>query len=155
MRRDPETGMVQAIPANLDPHTVLQLYLQAPTTSAVARHLGVRRSSLLRWLKDTCPDEWKAVQTVLAHIKKEDGDAGLYDARNSLELSRAREVLRSGQFDLERLDPANWAQKQEIIGNVQPVINIAVMSYPQAADSCLPKKEADLAQVIDSKVNTI
>lgn len=137
IRRSAETGMLEAIPADLDVHAVLQRYLNAPTASMVARELGVRRSSLTHWLRKTVPAEWRAVQLVRAEMRKEDGDDGIYGSRTAFELARARELLRSGQFDLERLDPANWGQKQEITTNLQPVINIAVVV--QRTDSPLPE----------------
>ena len=150
LRRNPETDRVQAIPPNLDPHHVLQLYLDANTTASVARELGVRRSSLLAWIKDKCPEQWRAVQLVRAHIKREDGDSGLYDSTNSLELSRAREVLRSGQWDLERLDPSNYGVKQEVAHTFSgPVIEIHVVAAVQTPIQ--PSVSTDeQSQLIDS-----
>jgi hypothetical protein len=113
-RRDPETGMMQAIPADLDPKYVLDLYLQHPTTSGIAAQLGVRRSSLTLWLRERCPEDWRNVQIARALIRKEDADEGLETSKSHLQLARAREMLRSGQWDLERLDSANYGQKQEV-----------------------------------------
>ena len=117
LRRDPETGAVQAIPQDLDPQYVLDLYLQAPTTSTVARTLGLRRSSLTLWLRERCPEDWKNVQIARALIRKEDADEDLSDPErtpDALSLARAREMLKSGQWDLERLDSSNYGPKQEI-----------------------------------------
>lgn len=131
VRRD-ESGQVEAIPANLDPKEVLDLYLQYPTTSGIAAKLGLRRSSLTLWLRKTCPEDWRNVQLAKAHMRKEDGDEGIETASDALALARAREMLKSGQWDLERLDPKNYGQKQEVTHNLQPVLNI-VAPMPQVA----------------------
>ena len=124
-RRDEITGKLQAVPPDLDPHQVLQLYLDADTSSRVADHLGIRRSTLTRWLRDTIPDEWRAAQIVRAHMRKEDGDEGIYGARDALDLARARELLRSGQWELERLDSENYGQKQEVRMEVEHRIKLS------------------------------
>lgn len=129
-RRAPD-GTLESIPAGLDPQEVLKRYLNAPTSSWVARELGVKRSSLTKWLRDTVPNEWKAVQVIRAQIMKEDGQDGLMASRNVMDLARAREVLRAAQWDLERLDSANYAQKQEHMVTVQPVLNITLAALPQ------------------------
>ena len=109
-----ENGEAQAIPPDLDPKTVLDLYLCADTTSQVARQLGVRRSSLTLWLRERCPEEWKNIQIARALIRKEDADVGLERAPDALSLARAREMLRSGQWDLERLDAPTFGEKHDL-----------------------------------------
>lgn len=130
-RRNPETGLAESIPPDLDPKMVLDLYLQYPTTSGIAQKLGLRRSSLTLWLRKTCPEDWKNVQIAKALMRKEDADEGLETADNALNLARAREMLKSGQWDLERLDSKNYGQKQEVTHTVVPVLNIAVVGAPQ------------------------
>lgn len=113
-RRNSETGIAAGMPPDANADAILQRYLFADTSSQVARELGVRRSTLSQWLRDTCPEKWHAVQVIRADLRKEDGDSGIYGARDALDLARARELLRSAQWDLERLDPKNYAQKQEL-----------------------------------------
>lgn len=125
-RRNPE-GIAEAIPAGLNVDAVLQRYLSAPTSSTIARELGVRRSTLTKWLRDTAPEKWKAVQVIRADLRKEDGDEGIYGARDALELARARELLKSAQWDLERLDSANYSEKVEHASQIQPVLVIQVV----------------------------
>jgi transposase len=132
-RVNSQTGLAEAIPPGLDPKYVLDLYLQNPTTSGIAQKLGVRRSTLTLWLRKTCPEDWKNVQICKALMRKEDADEGLETAADALELARAREMLRSGQWDLERLDAANYGQKQEVTHqNAQPVLVITVAGQPPA-----------------------
>src|SRR3990167_9921019 len=138
-RRNPETGVAQSIPDTLDPKYVLDLYLQHPTTSGIAQQLGVRRSTLTLWLRERCPTDWKNVQIARALIRKEDGDAGIEGADDALSLARAREMLRSGQWDLERLDSANYGQKQELSVDV---------NYHVTIESALVNSAASLAESI-------
>ena len=119
-----EAGTAEAIPPDLDPKFVLDLYLQHPTTSGIAQQLGVRRSSLTLWLRKRCPEDWKNVQIAKALMRKEDADYGLETAGDALTLARAREMLRSGQWDLERLDSHTWGPKQELTVTVQPILTI-------------------------------
>lgn len=109
MRRN-EEGQVEAIPPTLDPDQVLEQYLNAQTTSHIAKALGIKRKSLVRWLREVRPDKWKQVQIIRALIRKEDADEGAEGARDALSLARARDMLRSAQFDLERLDHASYGQ---------------------------------------------
>ncbi len=102
------------IPADLNPQEVLERYLTESTTSQIAAQYGVSRKTLVRWLKDKAPDQWKQVQIIRALCRKEDADEGIENACDALSLARAREMLRSGQWDLERLDSHNYGQKQEV-----------------------------------------
>lgn len=110
---------MQAIPPNLAPQEVLDRYLTEQTTSQIAASYGVARKSMVAWLRETCPEEWKNVQVIRALLKKEDADEALEAAADALSLARARELLRSGQWDLERLDSRNYGQKQEVTMTVQ------------------------------------
>ena len=83
--------------------------------------------------------------------------------RDGLELARARELLRSSQWELERLFSRLFGQKQEV--NVSGSITIGhaladisqrrLQSYPQADTPALPNNEADITQVIDNKEDAI
>jgi hypothetical protein len=113
-RRNTETNAVEGIPEGLNPKEVLELYLTAETTSQIAQKFGVKRKTLVGWLRKVAPAEWKQVQVVRAEARKEDGNDGLEVADDALSLARAREMIKSAQWDLERLDSANYGQKQEI-----------------------------------------
>ena len=113
-RTDPETGRVEGIPADLDPDAVLALYLTEKTTSKIAEKFGVRRKTLVGWIRQQRPEQWKQAQIVRALVRKEDSEDGLDGAGDALSLARAREVLRGAQWDLERLDSPTFGPKQEI-----------------------------------------
>lgn len=150
LRRN-EEGLTESIPPDLDADYVLKLYLTSPTTAKIADKLGIRRSSLTAWLRTTQPEKWRAVQTIRAHTRKEDGDEGLYQSRNALELARAREVLRSAQWDLERLDD-DYRPKQEVTHHASgPLIQINVAPITQVAPQQSVESAVSLPQQIVSK----
>ena len=112
-RRDPETGQVQAIPPGLDPKEVLNRYLTEQTTSQIAQSYGVTRKSLVAWLREVAPLQWKSVQLIKAHDRKELGNEEIEGAEDALSLARAREMLKSAQWELQSLDP-DYQPKQTI-----------------------------------------
>ena len=107
-------GQSWTIPTKLDPDQILLDYLIAGKTSGIALQYGLRRGALTRWLQSVRPREWKEIQIIRALCTKEDGEEAIYDAATALQLARARELVRSAQWNLERLDPANYAPKQEV-----------------------------------------
>ena len=108
------TQLSPIIPANLDPNEVLQRYLAERHTSGIAESYGVTRRNLVRWLREVAPEQWKQVQIVRAITFHEDGQEGLESAEDALALARAREIVKSGQWTLERLDSENYGPKQEV-----------------------------------------
>lgn len=104
LRRNPETGKVQAIPEDLDHKEVLARYLSEDTTSQIAQSFGVTRKSLVAWLRQVAPKEWKQVQVIRAHDRKEQGNEEIEGAEDALSLARAREIVRSAQWELAALD---------------------------------------------------
>lgn len=114
----PKDHKVGIIPPDLNPDTVLERYLTESTTSQIAQEYGVSRKTLVRWLVEQRPAQWKQIQIIRALCRKEDGDEGIETACDALSLARAREQLRSGQFDLERLDAPTWGQQVRTDVNV-------------------------------------
>jgi transposase len=112
------------IPAGLNPDEVLQEYLAAHKTSQIAKQYGLSRKALVRWLRQERPKEWKQVQIIRALTKKEDADEGIQDANDALSLARARELLKSGQWDLERLDD-EYSVKQEVALTVDHHVTVS------------------------------
>jgi hypothetical protein len=143
-RRRNEEGQVEAIPADLDPKLVLQQYLDASTTSQIAAQYGIKRKSLTQWLRKTCPEEWKQVQIVKAHCQKEDANEGLAEAPDALSLARARELLRSAQYDLTALDP-DYQPKQHVTVDINVDLGDRLLRAEQRViegDSTLIQQDA-------------
>src|SRR3990167_9121388 len=130
-RRNRETGRVEGVPVGLDPKAILEQYLSSKTTSQIAKQYGVKRNTLVTWLRGKCPKEWKQVQAVRALMLKEDGTEAVMDARHPFHLARAREMIASAQFDLERLDE-DYAPKQQV--TVEHNIRIDPALIGRAAD---------------------
>ena len=112
----PKEGQSWTVPAEVNPDQVIMEYLTEGKTSGIAAKYGVRRSVLTRWLQEHRPKEWKEAQVIRALCMKEDGQEAIYDSTSGLALARARAVVDSSQWDLERLS-SDYAQKQEV--NVQ------------------------------------
>lgn len=112
-RRRNAQGVVQAIPPDLDPKEVLQRYLTEETTSQIAQSYGVSRKSMTAWLRKVAIEEWRAVQVIRAHDKKDEGNDQLEGAQDALSLARAREIIRSAQWELQALDK-DYQPKQQV-----------------------------------------
>ena len=102
------------IPDGLKPQEVLDRYLSVETTSEIAAQYGLSRKALVKWLREVDPQGWKNAQIIRAICRKENADEGLEAAADPLSLARARELLRSGQWDLERLDAKNYGQQTSV-----------------------------------------
>ena len=130
------------IPQDLSPDTVLERYLTEETTSQIAASYGTSRKTLVRWLTEQRPKEWKQVQVIRALCRKEDADEGMETASDALSLARAREMLKSGQWDLERLDSSNYGQKQEVTHALAaPTLSINIVSALPSPTEAIEEKE--------------
>lgn len=103
--------------ANLDATRVIEQYLQDKTTSQIAKHYGVHRSGLHQWLLRNCEEQWREAMIARAMSALEEAKDNLRVAPDALSLARAREELRSAQWELERLFSRLYGQKQEVTIN--------------------------------------
>lgn len=127
-RRDTQ-GKVQAIPPDLDPKEVLARYLTEETTSQIAQSYGVSRKSMTAWLRDVAKDDWKRVQIIRAHEMKDKGNDGLEEARDPLSLARAREIVRSAQWELKALDDDYKDPQHQINVSANGPVSVQVVSF--------------------------
>ena len=104
--------------AGLDPTKVIQRYLEDHTTAEIAKEMGVHRSGLHQWLLRNCEEQWREAQIARALSALEESKDNLKVARDALSLGRARESLRSAQWELERLFSRLYGQKQEVTHNI-------------------------------------
>lgn len=88
---------------SVDPKDVLDRYLAGETGPQIAQSLGVTKQALSHWLSNVAEQEWRSAQFVKAFNRKEQADDLIETASNPLDLARAREMLRSAQWDLERV----------------------------------------------------
>jgi len=132
--------------SKVEPKDVLDRYLAGETGPQIAESLGVTKQALSYWLSETAEQEWKAAQFVKAYNRKEEADELIETASNPLDLARAREKLRSAQWDLERVCRRIYGQDAPPQGVNAVQINI---NLKRGADQTAP----EVAQVIDVKEN--
>ena len=111
---------------SLDPKAILERYLGGETSVEIAKSLGVTKQALSFWLLTKAEDDWRASQLVKAIDRKDRADQMLETADNPLDLTRAREMLRSAQWDLERVCRRVYGQdvSQSLANAVQININL-------------------------------
>lgn len=131
---------------DVDPKLVLDRYLAGETGPQIATSLGVTKQALSHWLCNVAETEWKSAQFVKAYALKEEADDLVKSADNPLDLARAREMLRSAQWDLERVCRRIYGQDapSSVANAVQININLR-----RGADETAQVE----AQVIDVKAN--
>ena len=100
--------------AHLDATKVIQQYLEDRTTAEIAKRAGVHRSGLHQWLLRNCEEQWREAQIARALSAHEEAKDNLSVANDALSLARAREALRSAQWELERLFSRLYGPKQEV-----------------------------------------
>jgi hypothetical protein len=88
---------------NIDPKDILERYLAEESSDKIAASYGVTRAALSLFMLRTAETEWKEAQLTKALQKKEKAEELMERADNALDLTRAREMLRSAQWDLERV----------------------------------------------------
>ena len=110
----------------LDPNIVLQRFLAEETGKQIAESLGVTRAALSHFMLKYAEQEWKDAQVAKALIRKDRAEDLLETADNALDLTRARELLRSAQWDLERVCRRIYGQDQPPNGAAQVAIQINV-----------------------------
>ena len=131
---------------DIDPKDVLRRYLSDETGAQIAASLGVTRAALSLHMLKHAESEWKDAQVVKAMKRKEDAEDLLETATNALDLTRARELLRSAQWDLERVCRRIYGQDAPPQGANAVQINI---NLRRGADQTAP----EVSQVIDVKAN--
>jgi transposase len=138
---------------------VLTRVLNEESTKDIAASFGVTRSALNQWLLANAEGDWRTVQVIRAHKRKEESEDE-YDRiaskietadkeerdRLTLALSLAREKLKSAQWDLERVCRRIYGQdvSPDQLGRVSITLNIGVQSQQSGKDETLA------GQVIDS-----
>lgn len=100
--------------AGLDVQAVIGRYLNGETSNQIAESLGCTRQGLAYHLRKHSEEDWREAQIVQAVERKDLAEDAIRDADDALSLGRAREQLRSAQWDLERLFSRIYGPKQEL-----------------------------------------
>jgi hypothetical protein len=89
--------------SGLNPKDILERYLKGETSPQIAESYGVTKQALSLWLITKGEDDWKAAQLVKAIERKDKAEELIDTATTMLDLTRGREMLKSAQWDLERV----------------------------------------------------
>jgi hypothetical protein len=88
---------------DVKPEDVLERYLAEETSTQIAQSYGVTRAALSFFMLKHAEEQWKNAQVTKALQRKEKAEDAMETADNPLDLTRAREMLKSAQWDLERV----------------------------------------------------
>ena len=135
---------------DVDPKDVLQRYLAEESSDSIAKHYGVTRAALSLFMLRTAENEWKDAQVTKALIRKERAEDLMDKADNALDLTRAREQLRSAQWDLERVCRRIYGQDSPPAHVVPIQINIGIRRAEQQSGAAI---ESGAEVEIVSKTN--
>jgi hypothetical protein len=119
----------------IDPKDILQRYLNEESSDKIAHSYGVTRAALSYFLLKHAEGEWKDAQMTRALQRKEKAEELMDRADNALDLTRAREQLRSAQWELERVCRRIYGQDvtPDQLGRVSITLNIGGESATNAA----------------------
>jgi hypothetical protein len=111
---------------DVDPKHVLERYLAEETSTQIAKSYGVTRAALSHFMLKHAEQEWRDAQVVKAMKRKEAAEDLIETADNPLDLARAREMLKSAQWDLERVCRRIYGQDvtPDQLGRVSITLNI-------------------------------
>ena len=141
-RKPPTAGKLGP---DFDPKPVLVRYLQGEELAEIAESYGVHPKALnYHLLKENVREAWRKAQVAVSLAEKQEAEKVVRDAPDSLSLGRAREMLRSKQWDLERLEARLFGVKQELTVTTSPVLNIQIV---------MKTPELDITPVVDNQVS--
>lgn len=145
--------------SKISPHSVIERYLNDEKAADIAESLGVKKSMLNYWLLATSEEDWKLAQIARAVTLRDEAEQELTDLRlpadkdeapvAQVELARARERLRSAQWQLERLLRRLYGQEQQV-SSTQVVIHIGADLH---ASQQKHENSTEASQVIDVTTN--
>jgi hypothetical protein len=97
---------------------VLDRYINGEQVADMATEYNLSDVSIYALLLRERESDWGDIQTARALARLERAQNGLEVARDALSLARARELVRSAQWELERLLKRLYGQDQTITINV-------------------------------------
>lgn len=101
--------------SEVNPHGVVERYIAGEKIKKMAGEYGVSDIAMYAFLLRNVPEEWLAAQKARAFALKERGEDGLEDPTDPLQLSSSRELLRAGQWDLERVMRKEYGRDEQNI----------------------------------------
>lgn len=128
---------------SLDTNTVLARY-QTETIEQIAQSLGASDVGLYLKIIREAPEQWKEHQAAKALRDLERAEERLEGANGMLEIARAREVLKSAQWRLERVLRRIYGQDQPSSVGQAVQININLRGAPQRSSAAI-EHEGEIA----------
>jgi transposase-like protein len=95
-----------------DVSPIIQRYLSDETSLQIAQSHGITVQALSDWLLRHHQEEWQRAQVARAIALRDKAEDRLETAADALELARAREQLKSAQWQLEKLCRRLFGQDQ-------------------------------------------
>ncbi|MDO8684467.1 MAG: hypothetical protein Q7N50_13410 [Armatimonadota bacterium] len=100
---------------NFDVMPVLDRYLRGEELADIATDLGVHPKALnYHLLKPEVRELWRSAQIAVSLADLNEAKQVMRDAPDALSLGRGREISRSAQWELERLENRLFGPKQEV-----------------------------------------
>lgn len=127
-RKPPTAGKLGP---NFDATTVLERYLQGEEIADIADSLNVHPKALnYHLLKPDIREAWRQAQVAVSLAENQESKEVVRQAPDALSLARARETLRSSQWDLERLENRLFGQQQTAVNiNASGPLQVQIVSY--------------------------
>lgn len=112
------------VPKWFNPKDILEQVIDGKSTQDIALALGTTRDRLVYYLTTRAPDDWREAQLLRALRRKEEAEDAIDNSTDLLQLHRAREKLKSAQWDLERVCRRIYGDVKEPQNNNPVIINI-------------------------------
>ena len=111
-------------------HTVLSRYLEDEELGDIAQDIGISQTGLYKALVQHAPEDWIAAQGSRALMRMDRADRALETAPDMTAISRAREILRSTQWQAERTLRRLYgdAAPKTDSGRISIVLNVGSMA---------------------------
>lgn len=126
---------------------IVQRYLDGESIQVLASESARSPRTLYNWLIAECGPEYDAVVTEGLINRVADADVELLNARDSIQIARAREIAKFARMDLERRRPKLYGPKQEV--QTDNTIRVLIEPVTPHIDQ-QPKTIEAVSQVVDN-----
>ena len=112
VNKRPLSTLIKANPEVIE--HILDRALNGERLKDIAPTYGVSLQALQAQIMRYAPDQWRDTQAARALTEYESNKQELAEAPDLLELARARDKIKCSHFELERLIPRLYGNKQEV-----------------------------------------
>jgi hypothetical protein len=117
--------------ANVDMGAILDRIADGEYVPALASELGVSKQALAKALAKRDRDAYLAAREIAAEVRLEEVTMAIEQARDQVDLARARELFRAVAWRAEREHPHRWGAKPStaIQVNASDGAGVQIVSY--------------------------